>query len=478
MGMSLKRLLLTLAGLVVAAAVIAGFHFYRTGDIQQYLYERDQEAAKKLRPFPALPSRAMAFADVNVIPMNGDGLQSHRTVIIRGGLIEAVGPVNETAIPAGTDIVDAAGMFLIPGLSDMHVHLFDNPMALALFLANGVTSVRETGGTPTSLAWSGQIQAGEILGPNLYVTGPILGASEDSPSSRVIKTAAQGVAEVHREYDAGFRIVKPYTFLPKDAYYAIIKTAKALGMSSVGHIPYSVGLDGVIAAGQDEIAHIHSFHQDFFSDFNPAKVFSEYAIKDNDLISIADRTKAAGLRVTTTLIVNTTLLDSHDIDTYLARPMQAYEIPSAAAYMRSKAWYFNKLWNASYLKSVYLPALNRLIQLLDERSVPLVLGTDSGATGIVYGFSALEELGLLVKAGLSPRAALLSATAHAAAAVGEAGRWGTIEPGKRADVVLLRESPLTNIGAVKTIEGVAVRGAWLDRAALDSLLERVRESYR
>ena len=234
---------------------------------------------------------------------------------------------------------------------------------------------------------------------------------------------------------------------------------------------------GVIEAGQDEIAHVHSFHQDYFRGFDPAHVFREYEVDDAFGERVTPQLLRAGIAVTTTLIVDQALADAHDIDAYVSRPEMAYETPGAAAFMRSPEWTFDNLWQKDYLTRVYLPHLFRLTHDLQRGGVSLVLGTDSGVTGVVYGFSAHQELQLLVEAGLSPYEALLTGTRNAAAAV-RSRDWGTIERGRRADLLLVRDNPLEHIGNTRHILGVMKRGHWLDRAELDRLLAQVREAYQ
>jgi imidazolonepropionase-like amidohydrolase len=279
---------------------------------------------------------------------------------------------------------------------------------------------------------------------------------------------------VLEQYAAGFRSIKPYTWLSREVYLAVAETAKSQGMYIVGHIPYSVGVDGAVAANQDEIAHIHSFHQDFFVDFDPNEVFREYELDLSRTLPIAAKLRDAGVRVTTTLIVNQALADAQDLDVYLERPMQDFEFSWARPYMDSPSWRFNKLWKRHYLEQEYLPWIYALLKTFNDFGVMLVLGTDSGVTGLVHGFSTHEELKLLVKAGLSPYEALRTATFNAARIANEESRWGTIETGKVADLVLLKENPLDDIANSRSIAGVVKSGRWFDEATLNSLKEQIR----
>ena len=441
----------------------------------QARYEAGLQALASEPLLKAAREADTAIVNVHVLTMTSASVLPAQTVLVRQGKIAAIGPADRLSPHAEMRIVDGQGGYLLPGLADMHVHSNGNPMSLLLFLANGVTTVRQMSGRPEYLQWARRAAAGEILAPDLYSTGPILGEERGAAEA----TAAQSdiAARVRAQYKAGYRAIKPYTFLTAQAYRSAVAAARQRRMYIVGHVPYSVGTAGVIEAGQDEIAHVHSFHQDYFRGFDPAHVFREYEVDDAFGERVTPQLLRAGIAVTTTLIVDQALADAHDIETYVSRPEMVYETPGAAAFMRSPEWTFDNLWQKGYLTRVYLPHLFRLTHDLQRGGVSLVLGTDSGVTGVVYGFSAHQELKLLVEAGLSPYEALLTGTRNAAAAV-RSRDWGTIERGRRADLLLVRDNPLEHIGNTRHILGVMKRGHWLDRAELDRLLAQVREAYQ
>lgn len=461
--------------LVAGTALTAGLYF--NGNIAEFFYERERARLSGLAPSPGLPPGDVALVNVNVLPMTGEEVLIRQTVVVRQGRIASIGPAEEITPPAGIPAPDVAGAYVMPGIADMHVHSARNPLAFSLFLANGVTTIREMAGHPVYLEWAERVRSGKVLGPDVYTTGPILGARKEDAGERAIVNAEQARVEVEHEYAAGFRIIKPYTFLPADAYEAAMEEANQRDMLSVGHVPYSVGISGVAAAGQQELAHVHSLHQDFFVDFDPGNVFDLYVIDERRTAAIVSLMKAAGMRVCTTLIVDQALADSQDPDAYLGRPEQAFEPPEVTEYMRSRKWTFNRLWPHAYLEEVYLPWLYRLTGAMQVAGIPLVLGTDSGVPGIVHGFSAQRELQLLVKAGLSPYEALVTGTRHAAMAVGAEAEWGTIEVGKRANLLVVRDNPLQEIRNTEHILGVVKAGNWLDRPRLDRLLEEVQLAY-
>lgn len=467
--------------IILMLAIGTGIYFYQNGDIPQKLYELKKERLASLQPLPGIGAGDIAVTNVSVIDMTSEQIRDSHTVIVRNGRIAALGPTSAIDVPAAVEAIDGSDAYLMPGLADMHVHTSGIPLAYSLFLANGITTIRETGGMAKYLGWSRGVEEGEILGPTIYTTGPTLrGSSSEEPRSNldaVLTTAEEIRTEVANQYEDGYRMLKLYDFLSAEAFHAAMEEAKARGMYTVGHVPFSVGIEGVTGAGMDELAHVHSFHQDFFKNFDPANVFDEYPIEEDRIPEIVAMVKAAGTRVCVTLIVNQTLLDSQHLDSYLERPMMSYELPWARPYMRSAAWYFNKIWPETYLEETYLPWLYRLTKALHDAGVMLVLGTDSGVTGLVHGFSTQDELSLLVKAGLSPYEALLTGTRNAAIASGDGDDWGTIEVGKRADMILLADNPLADIRNAQRILGVVKAGQWLDREKLDQLLDDVLLAY-
>lgn len=460
--------------IILVPAVGVGIRLVQNGTIFHKLYEFNKERLASHQPLAGTGAHEIAITGTRVIDMTSEHIRANHTVIIRDGRIAALGPSNEISVPINAQEIDGSDAYLMPGMADMHVHTHGIPLAYSLFLANGVTTIREMHGMANYLERAQQVAEGEILGPTIYTTGPTLRDNSDSALTNVEEVRT----EVANQYDAGYRMLKIHDSLSAAAFGIVMEEAKRRGMYTVGHVPYGVGIGSATDAGMDELAHIHSLHQDFFRNFDLENVFDEYVIEENRIPEIIAMVQEAGMQICVTLIVNQALSDSQDIENYVNRPEMSYELPWAELYMRSAAWYFDKMWPRSYLDETYLPWLNKLIKALHDAGVRLILGTDSGVTGLVHGFSTHEELRLLVNAGLSPYEALLTGTRNAATAVGDDDDWGTIEVGKRADLILLRENPLDDIGNIKSILAVGKSGQWLDRDKLDEMLEDVKRAYR
>src|SRR5262249_21711869 len=201
-----------------------------------------------------------AFTGVHVVPMDTERVLDDQNVLVRGDRIVAVGPAASTPIPPGATRIDAHGRWLMPGLVDMHVH-FNDPGDASLFVANGVTTVRNMWGFPATLELRRECASGTRLGPTIYTAGPILdGRPPIWPGSTVIETADEAEKEIAAEKAAGCDFVKVYNRLSREAYAGILAAARKHGMRVVGHVPDAVGLDGVLAArGQESIEHLTGY---------------------------------------------------------------------------------------------------------------------------------------------------------------------------------------------------------------------------
>src|SRR6187399_2596941 len=195
------------------------------------------------------------FRHVNVVDVRDGTVRRDQDVTIRDGRIAAIGAASDRADGSGARTIDATGKFLIPGLADMHVHWYDERY-LGLFVANGVTTVRQMWGNPLHLDWRARIEAGRLLGPRFSIASRIVdGPNPVWPESVVVADAAAGTAVVQRVKAGSFDFVKVYNRLPRDAYFAIAQAAKAGGIPFAGHVPDAVSAREASDAGQRSIEH-------------------------------------------------------------------------------------------------------------------------------------------------------------------------------------------------------------------------------
>ncbi|HET9986906.1 MAG TPA: hypothetical protein VFQ65_00260, partial [Kofleriaceae bacterium] len=219
---------------------------------------------KSDKPAPPTPSTVhatAAFVDITVVPMDSNHELAHQTVLVDGDKIVAIGPAASTAAPTGATTIAGAGKWLVPGLVDMHVH-FNEERDGVLYVANGVTTVRNMWGGPPQLEWRAKAKAHDpsYFGPSIYTAGPIVdGEPPVWPGSTVVHDAKEAIATVDEQKRAGYDFVKVYDGIPLAAYDALAAEAKKQGIRFAGHMPAAVTLEHAFAAGQASIEHLTGY---------------------------------------------------------------------------------------------------------------------------------------------------------------------------------------------------------------------------
>lgn len=406
---------------------------------------------------PKLPQHRAAAGDLaivgaTVVPMDRPGSLPGHTVLVRADKIVAVAPA--AAIDTtGATIIDARGKWLVPGLGDMHVHVWDQA-SFGLFLLNGVTTVRNLFGSPVSLGFRDAIARGELAGPTLITAGPIVDGDPPTwPTSATPATAAAAREEVQKQKQAGYDLIKVYNGLSVEVYDAIIDEAKRQRIPVVGHVPKAVGIAKVIAASQHTVEHL-----DGYVPFGG----------DNTVTpEIVAATAKAGIWNCPTLVVTERLARFDQPASFsTTRGLEYVSASTLATWDPKQDFRFAKWTPEMYAK---LRAKNevrkKLVADLVRAKARIVVGTDAGNPYVIHGFAVQDEITLLVAAGLSPWQALHAATAAAAEMLGTPGAFGVIAPGSRADLIVLDRDPLA-AADVSDPAHVIVRGKHHPRAAL------------
>lgn len=434
---------------------------------------------------PAQPG--LAIVDVSVVPMDANHVLEHQTVVIRGDRIAALGPATSTPVPDGTTRIDGHGKWLMPGLVDMHVHMDDADDG-TLYVANGVTTIRNMWGTAQTLIARADYAEERALGPTVYTTGPILdGNPVVWPGSVAIENAEQADKEIAAEKAAGYDFVKVYERLGTDGYLGILAAAKRHGLRVFGHVPSAVGLDDVLAAGgQASIEHLQGYLAAAQEDHSPALgepevgARSRVAIANVDDAKLADlvrRTKAAGVWNCATLIWYERMAALGDRDALLRLPAVRYVSPAKLDSWDAKKDSRTQGMTAEDFATMraILAFKMRVTRTLRDAGARLLLGTDVSNPFIIAGFSIHEELALLAKAGLTPFEALRAGSADAAEFLHAEREFGRVAPGLRADLILVDGNPLIDVHNAARASGVVLRGQWLPAARLQAALDQLAE---
>lgn len=411
-----------------------------------------------------------AFVGVHVVPMDEERVLRDQTVVVADGVITAIGNAAELEPPAGAIRIEAAGRWLMPGLADMHVHCW-SPADHLMYVANGVTTVRNMWGHDGHLGWRAQADAREpdFLGPTFYTAGSLLDGSPPVwPTSRVLTDPEAARAEVAKQADKGFHFIKVYTRLEAPVYAAIVDAAAERSIPVVGHVPAAVGVDEVLVARQSTIEHV-----DGYVDKSGAPPEPE------QLARRIEATRTAGTWNCVTLIVLENIANLDRFEELDARPELRYVSP----FMR-RSWNpandarFQGADTARYdgMRQRFEHA--RLVtRALHEGGCRILLGTDAPNPFVVPGFAIHRELAHLVAAGLSPYEALRAGTSGASEYLGAPEAFGVVAVGARADLVLLEADPLEDVANFARRAGVMLRGRWFTEDELRARLEQVAESY-
>jgi hypothetical protein len=420
----------------------------------------------------AAPAPASALVDVTVIDLEAGALREHQTLVVRGERIEALRP---SAQPLAPEVcVLARGGFALPGLWDMHVHLTDaTELALAVLVAHGVTGVRDMGGELARLdAWRAECEAGTRLGPRIVRCGPYLDGPKPGLPYRVTLSDADSARAALDELEGRVDFLKVHNGVPREAYFALATGARERGLAVCGHIPVGLTPLEAVRAGQRSLEHVSTFFEARFVEPRPSDpraqlaAIERFVSEDQELLSAL---RAHGTWVTPNLIA---------VDTRARRAeLAAHPDPrlrwTPASLRRQWDEYFPLRAEDSAAEVVaartrFLELMLHWTQRLHEAGVPLLLGTDLALRDVYPGASVVDELRLLVRAGLSPLEALRCATLEPARCLRQSERFGTLAAGKAADVLVLGADPLADVGAVAEVRGVLLRGAWHGREELEA----------
>jgi imidazolonepropionase-like amidohydrolase len=439
----------------------------------------------------------MAIIHVNVIPMTAESSLSDMTVLISGNKITGIGKTGKLKISAHARIIDASGKYLIPGLWDMHVHVFhyrhpDPPDTydFPLFIANGVTGIREmwTKGEKMNQIklWRRQFydQPGTV--PRFVAVGTLVdGLPNTWPNCDTVSTAEEARLMVDKIKASGVDFVKVYDNLNRESYFAIADEAKKQHILFAGHIPFRIFLKEATEAGQRSVEHLTGGSTD---DCGILAILGKHDLPEakasnspdlpyiEQVLEMCDDKKALALfqefakndtwEVPTLVIKKTMSTDSGTLN----RDERLKYIPGGRDSDYGDYWNFTQ---APELMDTLRKNRRRcfeLVALMHKAGVKLMAGTDVSIPYSLPGFSLHDELGLFVEAGLTPFESLKTATINPAIFMGMTDSLGSIQKGKNADLVLLNANPLENIQNTKRIYGVIVNGKYLSRESLDKIL--------
>ena len=385
----------------------------------------------------------LALVGATLVDGTGHAAVANSTVLIDNGRILAVGARATTQIPAGVRRIDVQGKTIVPGLWDSHAHLHQLEW-VPVYLAAGVTTVRDMGNElPFIVDLRSAVQSRRVNGPNIISAGLVDGPGPNAFGPLSASTPDEGREIVRRYHELGFEQMKLYSLLSPAVVGAICAEAHKLGMTVTGHIPTSLSLLAAIDSGMDQVAH------------QPIRG----EVGSDELNATIEHLKQHGTVIDPTASWNE--IGGHS----QAEPLQSFQpvtqhLPPVFMQTRAASWgSANPDTVAPHQRLARSLATTRA---LHDAGVPIIAGTDEG----VPGFSVYREIELYVMAGFTPMEALRAATAVPARAMHMDKELGTVEAGKRADLLVLDANPLEKISNIRSVRFVMKDGQLFDSAAL------------
>ncbi|UNK79161.1 amidohydrolase family protein [Sphingopyxis granuli] len=455
-------------------------------------------------PALAAPQQGdVVIRHVNLVDVEAAKTQADQAVVLRGADIVAVGA--DAAIARdwrAAKVVEGKGLYLIPGLWDMHVHfgggpelIEENKALLPLYVANGITTIRDcSGDLPDQvLGWRSEIASGSLFGPRLLTSGakiegiaPVWKGTIEVGSEADVDAA---LTRLQQRDKVDFVKITDSTLKP-DLFLYALRQAKARGIRTSGHIPMALTTRQAVDAGISSIEHLdYAYHAGARDE---AAVAADFAAGRIDRAEASRRLDAAFDPVTAMAayrhfaekgVFVTPTLNGSRILAFLDRDDHSKD--EGLAYIGPKLrktydWRIERAAKASpeavATRHAHIDAMARILPMLQQAGVTIIAGTDAGfLNSFNYpAFALHDEIALFVEKGLTPAQALASATRAGPAWFGQLDRYGAIRPGMAADLVLLQRNPLEDIAATKAIDAVVMRGKTYDRAALDAMLADTR----
>ena len=430
-------------------------------------------------PIPAIGQPSIAITRVSVIDGDAPSPRTDQTVVIDGNRIVRVGASGSVAVPPGARIVDGRGKFLLPGFWDMHVHtaISGGRDLLSLYVANGVTGVRDMAGDWDTLkSWRSEIGRGQLVGPRIIASGPYLEGGDVPIPHLLARNAVEASAGVDSLIALGVDFIKVHSQLNAESYFAIARRARERGVVFAGHVPRVVGSAAASDSGQKSIEHLLGIPAEC-TPADSVALAPRYTVQgalgrcsSEDLAPLYEKFVRNGTYVTPTFTAQVEVA---------VWPTRAVPGDSLAHYLpKAVRDYVAQIFpmpdsippNADSVGRAMLEKRLRQVSAMQRAGVHILTGTDAPLRNSPPGFGLHEELALLVSGGMAPFDALRSATLEPARYFGMLDSLGTIAPGKLADLLLLDANPLQDIRNTRRISAVVANGRLYAGAARQRLL--------
>jgi len=441
---------------------------------------------------PFVSAQSLVIKNISVVDVATGSVKTPADVVIKDGKIASI---SAKASPADATALDGSGKYLIPGLWDMHVHNWEKTSLYGLYVANGVLGIRDTGSNRAMTRhWQEQVKAGEIIGPRLVTSGPIVDGPGPNNYPKLpvetIATPADVPMVVDRLMHSGSDFIKPLSRLDRDSYFALLKYAKERHIVVAGHVPSAISVWEAVRAGQHSVEHMQMLPL--------ACSTEEPEIRQEMAEAAAKKDREATRRLRqrvaetysqehcTALFQEMKKLNAWIDPTFVSGWLR-WRIATGEAQkdpnVRFVPEYLRTEWaDPSNSESPPTPAQQeqerkdeearkKMVFAMKTAEVGILTGSDTGDPYVLPGFVVHQEMALLVEYGLSPAEALRASTLEPARYFGTTASEGTVEKGKNANLVIVDANPLADISNTRRVNAVILRGKLLKRDQLDALLK-------
>jgi hypothetical protein len=395
--------------------------------------------------------------------------------VVRGERISAVGRSAEVQVPADATRIDGRGKFLMPGMAEMHAHIpggkaSDELMhrVLALFVANGITTIRGMLGDPRHLTLRAAVTKGEVVGPTLYTSGPSFNGNSATSPEVAVKMAQE-------QKDAGYDLLKVHPGVSRAAFDAMAATANKLRIPFSGHVPADVGLERALAAKYHSIDHIDGYFEYAVKPgapvdtTNPGFFGANFAahLDPSRLAKAVADTKRAGVWIVPTQGLLEIFMSPSTADQLRTSPGVEYlPTPVVDGWVKQRQAFVAQPGFSAETNERFLIERRKLLKALHDAGVDIAMGSDAIQTFSVPGFSIQNEMRAMARSGLTPYQIYVTGSRNVARLFNRADESGTIAAGRIADLVLVDADPLADVANFAQQTGTMVRGRWHPRAEL------------
>jgi len=423
---------------------------------------------------------------VNVIPMDREVVLKNQTVLIKNGVIAEIKPFDEIVIPEGVKIIDAKHGYLIPGLTDMHMHLISDDRIpkhfakheLPIPVTFGVTRARIPIGRIEHLELKEQIRGGQILGPEIHIAGHIAEFMFNEHTEGIkVSAPTEARAAVRQLKREGYESIKITFVFSEELFNAITDEAKKVGLQVFGHVPEEVGIRKAIASGY-HIEHLDQYFEDMLPDSIELRSVSGIGlVRNQGYLDFLTQKKMSNLaQLTAKAKVWNTPTNAFfirafglgfDNAEYWDNPGYRFLPPDVIDELIPQFYWENPPDETE--RNLFIKRRLEFVKALHDAGAGLLAGSDSPEGVLLYGYGLHYELQRFVEAGLTPFEALKTATVNPAIFMSKAGEFGSIIQDAKADLVLLEKNPLDDISNIQSIKGIILQGTWFSLQELHQI---------